>query len=294
MAGQNSGRVLYLLKTDFYQVKILLFKIKMLTTTIILVFRVLRVKKGEFLSSQILIFLFSVFLLSYSWALPEPIAAMLKEEVNFTGPNCHNTSLRALGTLSYKRYVSEEEMSYVLTNYCTKLKEPSPNSLGVFVSQPEGVPFHSFIFLNNITVFTKNGLSKKAKPVVQGYEEMFVLHLTAYKNSCQIRDIKECDLDVSYYDCSKNIPGISSVERAAQNLLMNRQTMLDKNKQSGYADALRNFKVSENCIYEGLVLDSLSDTLKAATHATVTPSEQEQIEELRRQTADVLADLSCF
>lgn len=230
--------------------------------------------------------------------LPSPVASIINEEVNFTGPNCHNTSLRASGTLKYKRYVSEDEMHYVLNNYCEPLLElgtaPPADTVGVFMAQPENRPFHSFVLINNHTVFTKNGLSKKAKPIVQSYEDMFILHLAAYKSSCRIRSIENCDLGVDYYVCQKKIEGLSSLEARAQDLLVNRQTMLSRLKQKAYLKSLDEVVMSENCVYEKLVLGSLVGTLESATYATISTQEKNEIELLKQKTADVLSAANCF
>lgn len=127
----------------------------------------------------------------------------LEPELIFSGPNCHNTALRAANLMQVKRYVREDEMTQILNTYCQEIDQDNAQ-FGVIFTHPNNRPMHSFNHLENNKVLTKNGVSKRAQIEVQNFQSMYRIHESAIKNDCRIKKIptSQCQLKVSYFKCN--------------------------------------------------------------------------------------------
>jgi hypothetical protein len=128
---------------------------------------------------------------------------ILNDDYPLTGPNCFNTSLRALNLTSSKRYIHVHEMKKYISESCEEINQEDDQigTLGIIELQDQGIPMHSFIRLSENNVLTKNGFGKRELPKISKMNSMLSLHKKAILMDCKVKKIKPCKVNVKYYNC---------------------------------------------------------------------------------------------
>ncbi|MBX3039117.1 MAG: hypothetical protein KF789_00245 [Bdellovibrionaceae bacterium] len=99
-------------------------------------------------------------------------------------------------------------MDFILKTSCRKTDRPSQASLGILRSPLDGKPLHGFVPLDENLVFTKNGLSKRAKNEIQNAKQMIAIHTAAAKKVCPTSPAECAPLVIEYYSCEQ-LPSFS-------------------------------------------------------------------------------------
>lgn len=120
------------------------------------------------------------------------------------GPNCWNLALRSAGFLPGARYVSGDELAFVLKSpLCRPLQNGEARRPGDLVRIARGslpVDLHAYLYVNEELVFSKNGADNQASALLQDPETVF----TTYKVSPECRGNTRnanCVVATSYYRC---------------------------------------------------------------------------------------------
>lgn len=95
-----------------------------------------------------------------SHCLPQKSARFLGLEAKKAGPNCHNLALVMNGTLPALRYTDYMEVKSVLDSPLCQSVDRSQVRAGDIGRIGNGIEAHSFIYLADSLVITKNGLDR--------------------------------------------------------------------------------------------------------------------------------------
>lgn len=165
--------------------------------------------------------------------------SLLDEDVLFSGPNCHNTALRAVGVMDVRRYIREDEMVSIITNSCIEV-EKDEGAIGLIEVGKIARPMHAFVSLDQNKVLTKNGVSKRALIEESSFNEMFNIHKKAIEFDCKRRKVpkEECEISVRYYRCDK-IESTKS-EKLISNFYNVRENFFRKENLNHLKDILEN------------------------------------------------------
>lgn len=239
---------------------------------------------------------FSQALSSYENDLFKSVNSILDEEVIFSGPNCHNTTLRALKLTNYKRYIHEPEMKDFLINNCieTTNNKKSIDDVNVIYAKDLDTPFHSFVDLGNDLVFTKNGVSKRALPEVQNFNEMLSLHKSAIKVFCKVNKIKNCVVEVRSFNCFNQQPYLKGLEHFINKITLKRDDFFQEKNQKEVLKILSNIDFRTYCSSKKLSLQSIILTIKLANMSSLGPEERFKTEAFEDQVRKIYESVDCL
>lgn len=219
---------------------------------------------------------------------------ILQEPVTFSGPNCHNTSLRTLKLMPFKRYVHDGEMRLILKKYCVEARQTNLASLGVIYLNDKPKPFHSFVPLVGKKVFTKNGISKREPPKVQNLSEMKQVYGKALKTYCRIQNIQPCEMKIKYFQCQKVESELESLEFLLEQMTQKRENFFMDSFQSLLLERALNISFTERCIDKKLTLESIVYSVNTANMASLGLAERLKTEQLEQDLRQILSQVSCL
>lgn len=126
------------------------------------------------------------------------------------GPNCWNSALINAGIIDSIRYVSQAEYWFWMNSpYCARVsptKELRTGDLGAMIWPRKG-HLHSFTYINDKMVFSKNSPSTEHPYKTQAFEAMFFPAFQANAKKCGVRpqsSKKEggtCRYEIIYHRC---------------------------------------------------------------------------------------------
>jgi hypothetical protein len=129
-------------------------------------------------------------------------------QMSTDGPNCWNAALISTGILKSTRPVTKPEFWFWMNSeYCKALpasEKPRTGDIGSLFWKHWG-NYHSFMRIDDNTVFSKNGPEIKDKYKVQSYESMFFDNYKEMAKTCkgseQNLKNKGCEFEVVHHRC---------------------------------------------------------------------------------------------
>ncbi len=223
------------------------------------------------------LFVFLFLLTNTVYANPlDRVDSIIGEIPIFSGPNCHNTSLRALGLMQEIRYIHRYEMDHFLKDQCEPV-ESSVGALGVIFRKGYPEAYHSFVVLEDGEVLTKDGASKRAEPKRASLDEVIELHTDAIKTHCRVRDLETCEIDVRYFGCSEKKMRFSKLADAWEELTRERKSFFEPLNQERFLKSFSEVAIteSETCAEKKGVLQSYKLSALLASQSKRGLREQE-------------------
>lgn len=207
---------------------------------------------------------------------------LLSDVPQFTGPNCFGTSMRALGVLGVRRYVSPEEMRETVSRHCIA-SERTSGSLGLLVEATSGDLVHAFVVLDESSVLTKNGLSKRSSNEIQSEQVMRSIHHRAMSTQCRVQGRPDCRMETQYFLCEGfEVP--TQTEVLLHDLLESHERMFSSEGQElFFQTAVAGGQNSELCGMSSGRWFSIRDSVEFATYATITAEGRARLEDLKRR-----------
>lgn len=126
------------------------------------------------------------------------------------GPNCWNSALIKAGLLRFPRHVTKPEFWFWMNSrFCRTVpstETPSQGDIGSLFWKRWG-NYHSFVYIDSDTVFSKNGPDPAETYRTQRYEEMFYPKYRQMAKACRgpeslAENKPECELKVVYHRCA--------------------------------------------------------------------------------------------
>ncbi len=139
----------------------------------------------------------------------EPMASRVNNlRLYSEGPNCWNGALLKTGLAHSVRFVPKGEYWFWMKSpYCRELQineKPQRGDLGSIFWPGQG-HYHSFVFVDDEWVFSKNSPDPKYEYKVQRFEDMFFAEHQAKAKKCWQssfgRQKQTCDFKVVYHRC---------------------------------------------------------------------------------------------
>lgn len=178
-------------------------------------FKVVECLRADFKNTRILRSLKLIMILSFlyhsSFLLAKTTAVTPELDglrLSRQGPNCWNAALIKAGLAHAVRYVPKGEYWFWMKSpYCRELRKdekPQKGDLGSLMWKGHG-HYHSFVYLDDQKVFSKNSPDPKYPYKVQSFEEMFFPDQQAKIKKCwsdyHNRGQQPCEFSVVFHRC---------------------------------------------------------------------------------------------
>ena len=253
-------------------------------------------KKEKIIQFILLVLIVNSHVTPYAFEIDLSLAIEnIKEELfPFSGPNCHNTTLRTLELMSTKRYVHEPEMIDIINNQCSEVSLEKAH-FGVLYLNDRPKPYHSFTPLHRDNlVFTKNGVSKTALPTTQSYNKMYRIHQSALKTYCHAKKIEPCRLNTKYYYCQTISPEPLDLGAYYNEITKNRVHFFHIKNQLKLLEMIKSTKwTNSNCLMQKHILQSYMLSINLLNMSSLGKEERLQTENLYNQVKEVYKRTSC-